>query len=56
MLALTLPPGNAIAVMLGLSAMAAAFAVAGKLLIRHEQRRAVPPDDENIWTIRTPVR
>ena len=41
MLALTMPPGNAVAVVVGLLALAAAFAVAGKLLVRHEQRRAL---------------
>jgi UPF0716 family protein affecting phage T7 exclusion len=56
MIALTVPPGNAIAVVVGLLALAAAFAVGGKLLIRHEERRAMRRADENTWTIRTPVR
>ncbi len=56
MLALTMPPGNAIAVVVGLLVLAAAFAVGGKLIIRHEQRREVGSADDNSWTIRTPVR
>ena len=56
MLNLTMPPGNAIAVIVGLLALAAGFAIAGKLLIRHEQRRAMRSVDQSTWTIRTPVR
>lgn len=56
MLALTMPPGNTIAVVVGLLALAAGLAVGGKLLIRHEKRRAARPVDDNTWTIRTPVR
>lgn len=56
MVALTMPPGNAIAVVIGLLALATGFAVVGKLLIRHEQRRAMRPVDGSSWTIRTPVR
>ena len=56
MLALTVPPANAIVVVVCLLVLAAGFAVAGKLMIRREHRRAMRPIDDSTWTIRTPVR